>query len=363
MKTRTGRSAAVAIMFALAVCTWGPEVAEAPAASASAPTPVETDDSVPPEGEVLGFTGEPGPGDLVAVDPSTGDTRVLLSDLADVNSAWWSADRRWVAYVDDAGSWVVGPEQESRPLTSGSQPLWSWSPTGARIAIIDGSRLSILDVDSESTTELARVTGDVTSPPVWSPDGTRLAYGARGGKLVSVDVESGEPSVVAELPGHDLDSMDEIEWSPDEARFAIFNDTEPGLGRLYLVNADGSDVRVLLDDVDFAGMAWSPDGARLAYLDYFGTGLRIFTQAPDGDAPILLGFADAGSCVLGCGGPVWSPDGSRIGLRGGAEYVAGDGAWMFFAVDADGTGTVEPIDRMTFASWNDGSYFCDCFGF
>jgi len=70
---------------------------------AETPTSVETDDTVLPDGEVLGFTGGPDgePGDLVAVNPQTGETRVLLGDLAVVNSARWSAVRRWVAYEDE----------------------------------------------------------------------------------------------------------------------------------------------------------------------------------------------------------------------------------------------------------------------
>ena len=51
--------------------------------------------------------------------------------------------------------------------------------------------------------------------------------------------------------------------------------------------------------------------------------------------------------IFGAGHVVWSPDGSRI------AFADSSGT---FAVDADGTGPVEPIDQMTYASWNDGSY-------
>jgi dipeptidyl aminopeptidase/acylaminoacyl peptidase len=326
----------------------------------SAPVPADRPTPSPgvlrTNGEVLSFTGVPpfeAPGDLVAVNPETGEERVLVEDLDLVYSARWSADGRWVAYEDDAGLWVVGPGQESRPVTRG---LWSWSPTGARLAILEGLKLSVLDVASESTTELGRLT-DATSTPVWSPDGSRLVYGARGGTVASVDVESGERSIVVELPGEDLGpNGPQIKWSPDGTRLAILSDIEPGVARLYLVNADGSDVRVLLDDVDGGETAWSPGGARIAYLEFGGGGIRIFTQTLDGDAPILVGAPAVVNCAVGgCGYPVWSPDGSRIAFQGGPFQ----GGFEVIAVDADGQGEAERIDDLTYRSWDGGWYSCE----
>jgi Tol biopolymer transport system component len=320
------------------------------------PVPVAIDDAFA-EGTVLRFESDParGPGELVAVDPATGESRVLLSDLADLYRAGWSADHRWFALQNGTGLWVARPGEEPR-LVSDRWTMWSWSPTGARLVAldVDGQRLSVVDVAAGTTIDLGEVHGDVTSVPVWSPDGTRLVYGARGGTISSVDVDSGEPSVLVELPDDDLDSVDGIAWSPDGQVVAIFNDINEGDGRLYLVNADGSDVRVLLDDVDLWGVTWSPDGARLAYVKHAGPASVILTLTRDGGPPTLLTEAPAGECAgfNGCGSPplVWSPDGSRIALRLG--YPGDDGTYL--AVDADGN--VEPIDGLTYASWNGGSY-------
>lgn len=77
-------------------------------------------------GGVLRFTGRAETsGDLVAVNPDTGEERLLVEDLDAVSSARWSADGRWVAYEDDAGLWVV------------DYPVWS--PDGSRIAVQGGS--------------------------------------------------------------------------------------------------------------------------------------------------------------------------------------------------------------------------------
>jgi hypothetical protein len=319
-------------------------------------TPVAADDAIA-EGAVLRFESGPdgGPGELLAVDPATGESGVLLTNLADLYRAEWSADHRWVVLATAAGLWVMRPGEEPR-LVSVQVPGWSWSPNAARLAIPDYERqsLSVVDVPAASTIDLGEMLGgDVTSAPMWSPDGTRLVYGARGGTISVVDVDGGKRSVLVKLPDDDLDSVDGIAWSPDGEVVAIFNDTEPGQGRLYLVNADGSDVRVLLDDADLGGLAWSPDGARLAYFTRRDAATMIVTQARDGDAPTALAEVPDAECAgsVGCGRSlVWSPDGSRIAWPG---HDGNDEA-TYLAVDADGN--VTPIDAMTYATWNGGSY-------
>ena len=110
---------------------------------------------------MLSFTGVlyETPGDLVAVNPVTGEDRILVEDLDDVVSARWSADGRWVAYetvgTDRHGiSWVAGETQEPRLVATGGDPdcfaslglYWMWSPTGADLATIADSRLQTIEV-------------------------------------------------------------------------------------------------------------------------------------------------------------------------------------------------------------------------
>jgi Tol biopolymer transport system component len=120
-------------------------------------------------------------------------------------------------------------------------------------------------------------------------------------------------SLLVRLPGENLDSMDEIEWSPDGAYLAIMHDLEPGGGRLYVMNADGSGVRVLLDNFESGGIlvqnrfAWSPDGTRLTYGAFSVRELRIWTVPVDGSAPSLVASPtnDISACCRPS--PVWSP--------------------------------------------------------
>jgi Tol biopolymer transport system component len=315
----------------------------------------ETDSVLRRDGEILGYTG-----DLIAMDPRTGETRVLVHarDIPHrIGNAAWSADGRWVAYdiAAESGLFVVNADREPRQVALDPGP-WTWSPTAPKLAMVRNSRLTVVDASTGRQTDLGDVVGDVTSAPVWSPDGTRILFGARGGSLYSVDVRSGERSLFVRLPGEDLDSMDQIAWSPDGAHLAILNDLEPGGGRLYVMDADGSNLRVLVDDVVLGGFDWSPDGTRLTYPSFSGPDereLRIWTVSLDGSGPSLVASHTNDQCCIDGGSPVWSPDGSQIAFETDRSR---------FVINADGTGEARHIDELTYLNWHGGWYFCFCYG-
>jgi Tol biopolymer transport system component len=359
----------------------------------TAPVPADSPAPVPgvtrANGEVLHFTGridaetlpdgttlEEAPGDLVAVDPRTGEERVLVEDLDAVYSARWSADGRWVAYETAAADggrdlWITGASAVPRVVASGDDPYladprvemdWKWSPTGAELATIEDSEtLRTIDVATGKTTDLGTVVADLLQPAsgvplpwAWSPDGTRLVFaspwGAPEGSLHSVDARSGERSLLARLPG----SIERIRWSPDASHIAV-QTREDDAGYLYVMDADGSDIRTMADDSNSLGFAWSPDGTRLAFGSEAKSKVRIRVATMDGTAPIEVGTVGRDGCARTSWGynyecfPTWSPDGTQVAFR-----IWETGKVTVF--DAAGAGEVGPLNELTFLGWDGGWY-------
>lgn len=160
----------------------------------------------------------------------------------------------------------------------------------ASAATSSAARPSVSSAASPSAAgrkSLARVevVGDITSAPVPSPDGNRIVFGARGGTLYLMDLRRDRRSLIVHLPGAYLDSVDDIEWSPDGAHLAVMNDLIPGRGRLYVVNTDGSGVRVVIDNYEPGGLAWSPDGSKLAFVDSTKGSRGWYVVSADGTSP------------------------------------------------------------------------------
>ena len=96
-------------------------------------------------------------------------------------------------------------------------------------------------------------------------------------------------------------------WSPDGRRIAFISGRAQGRrSQLFSMNADSSDLRLLMDDV--FQFAWAPDGAAIAALQGVGeTPDKLVVGRPDGSAPrtIRRGAFNTGPFV-------WSPDGRRL---------------------------------------------------
>lgn len=348
------------------------------------PTPSPAETAFRRDGEVIKSTGDrPRARDLVAQDPVTGEVRMLVDahDVSDrIGSAAWSADGRWVAFEilrcgpqnPTAGLWVKNAGGESRQLMKcGAEAqfvggAWAWSHVGAQLVVelpsADGDALVLIDPATGDRTDLGEAVGDVTSL-TWSPDGTRITYASlprsgpsilRRGSVYSVGVDGGKHSLLASSVGYVYGIGSNIAWSPDGAHVLIH------ASELYLVNADGTDVRRVAVDANAGGGSWSPDGTRLAYSTVSGERearqMQIWIVPPDGSTASLL-FESAPAPVVYGGIPVWSPDGSKIAFP---QYSRSKAVWL--VANADGTGDVREIDELQYQSWGGGSYFCGCYG-
>jgi len=98
------------------------------------------------------------------------------------------------------------------------------------------------------------------------------------------------------------------QWSPD-AKKITFSTYQDKKWDLYIVNADGTSLRRLIDDpAGGNGAAWSHDGKKIAFARKTGDNTDIYVMNADGSHPMQL-TSNAGKLN---GGPAWSPDGKKI---------------------------------------------------
>ena len=197
----------------------------------------------------------------------------------------WSPDHRQLAvqgfrqsgaalYLLD----VTGAPSEPQVIISGAAPDQSdseptWSPDGARLAFVSdrtGSRaLFIINRDGSGLHALN--TGAATTQddggPDWSPDGKqivfhRFAAGEPVANIFAVDAAGGEARPLTTIRARNIEPA----WSPDGARIAFMSDRDGGEFELYVMRADGRE-QYRLTRNSFADElpAWSPDGAWLVY--------------------------------------------------------------------------------------------------
>jgi Tol biopolymer transport system component len=222
---------------------------------------------------------------------------------------------------------------------------FAWSPDGTRLVIpaaplvevrqfsdedfvttvIAPGQLRLLSAQGRSLGSLATAAAFARNPR-WSPDGRWIGFEA--------DTESGMLDLFV-LPAaggalHNLtDTPDALEeyltWSPDSRRIAYqaidFRGFRMDATRfVYLVNADGTQRRRVLDNAFFP--AWSPDGGRLLYF-HWGEARELFLTDLAGP-PVQLDDALYSA-------PAWSPDGARVayvrqtGGRAGIRILGADG--------------------------------------
>ncbi|WP_433360428.1 S9 family peptidase [Streptosporangium sp. CA-115845] len=221
--------------------------------------------------------------------------------------------------------WLAAPGVEPRRLTGGprdSSPRWS--PDGSSLAFlrpVEGRpQLHLLPMDGGEPRVLTTAALGA-GPAVWSPDGTRIAYGAPHGDLdrnapvvadsleykadgagllrgltthlFVVDVATGE---TGQLTAGDFHAG-EPSWSPDGRRLAFTASMEPDRdlvvsSEVYSVDASGGEPeRLTGPGVICTGVWWL--GGRLLVAGYAGDPVghvRLFELGTDGLVEVKTGL-------------------------------------------------------------------------
>ena len=193
----------------------------------------------------------------------------------------WSSDGTRIVFggpriyvVESDGSrlqWVDGPENYSDGIYSPSI-----SPDGSRMAFVtyryktDGLHNWEIGTSALDGSDERRLTKNeaLDVNPVWSPDGTLIAFlstrdSGYVGKFNLYVMQADGSDVRSVVPSVQSSSSPGL-WSPDGSRLA-FRGEGPiwGEGPIYVVSSNGLDLRKLGSAM--GQPAWSPDGQHLGY--------------------------------------------------------------------------------------------------
>lgn len=185
--------------------------------------------------------------------------------------------------------------------------------------------------------------GDVNAQPVWSPDGTKIAFVRfiRDQTNNTIWVMNADGSGQTQLTTEAVGDSYTPGWAPNGSMivFARYTDAE-GDTDIWVMDADGANQRVLLDwDTAVFSPAWSPNGTLIAFVGIPPTGgpPQLFVMNADGSNPTQLTDTDVNLH------PDWHP--SNYGLVFTRYYVdtdfsdiwvtSSDGSYELMVVDAD----------------------------
>lgn len=214
---------------------------------------------------------------------------------------------------------VVGPPAK---VGVGQDP--HISPDGKRLLIKRNPPNTLWVIDLEKGTDL-RITSDFGQIPIWSPDGTKIAYSRSGAVAIKSANGLGEAETLAQ------GTIFPYSWTPDgRFIFAVRRGAKTRLD-MYALSMEGERKETLLLNSPFDDQAVqiSPDGKWLAYAADDTGNNEIYVQSFSSEGK--LGSDRKRISAAGGNMPVWRRDGNEL------FFIDADGQLMATDVKTSGS--------------------------
>lgn len=212
----------------------------------------------------------------------------------------------------------------------------------------DGSSPTRLTDDSSRTARSPGFVRVYDTNPVWSPDGSKIAFVSNRDSLFAIYIMNADGSN-AHLVTSSVQDPGALAWSPAGDKIAFSAGTRAVVGlakpsvQIYTVKIDGSELTRLTSEGEInESPSWSPDGKQIVFEGKRDPDrqMKIWVMNADGSNQKML-TGNTGSAVFG-GGPLWSPDGNKILFSGFSSFNGTRNCGLvncaeLFVMNADGS--------------------------
>lgn len=232
------------------------------------------------------------------------------------------------------------------------------SNSGKLVYSDEPGRIRIINADGTGDTELTAGLFIIDDDPVYSPDGSKIAFTRRGSSKSEICIMNADgTNVVSLIPGSVPPQTNDWDpsWSPDGSKL-VFSSNRSGAGKaeIWMANADGTGLHRLTTSIQVSSdgqgaifsmdldAAWSPDGSKIAFVSTRDglTDSELYLMNPDGTNALRL-TDDALDDHM----PAWSPDSQKIAL------AKGNGVGIVI-MNRDGTNLVNIAPSSAWPAWS-----------
>ncbi len=275
----------------------------------------------------------------------------LLVTLAAPATATFPGKNGRIAFIQGPDVWTMNPDgTDVKQLTdlgpSNTSAFWeNWSPDGQQLVFTEfppnaAAEIWMMNADGNKNNQhlvLSEASYNEFSPS-FSPDGSDVIFTrcgtAANGTCPIYRVRTDGTGLAAitepEFPLVDFEAA----YSPDGRTIAFQSFDRGGiLGAIYLVDADGSNLRRLTPPAPGAVSSnWSPDGEKLIFQTHCCNPQNSEIWEINAHGGRIMQLTDANRDTMEDWNPSWSPQGDAIAFQ---RFDPSTGTSAIFVMNAD----------------------------